>query len=143
MLPRPIPAWSPGVRLLDSAWLFSGGRGIVPLEGVLLGELEIETDLLGEFVGVWLADVSGFRDAVAVLDESAEAEADAEGVLVPVGWDVALGDEVEVGVAEVVAVAEAEEVEVADAELLDDDVAVAVGVALGEGIFGFRACEDK
>ena len=47
------------------------------------------------------------------------------------------GDELEVAVE--VMVAE----EVAEALGLEDDVAVAVGVALGLGILGFRACADK
>ena len=44
----------------------SGGKGIVPLDGVLLGETEIEDVGLGELEGVLLGVMLGSRLAVAV-----------------------------------------------------------------------------
>ena len=43
-----------------------GGKGIVPLEGVVLGVEEREGDPDGEVEGVWLGELFGSRLAVGV-----------------------------------------------------------------------------
>ena len=49
------------------AALSGGGTGSVPLDGVLLGELERDDEELGELEGVLLGVMFGSRDAVGVL----------------------------------------------------------------------------
>lgn len=63
--PREIPVASPGVSPVEVvSALLGAGRGFVPLEGVVLGVLEAAG--VDETEGS--EEISGFRDAVGVLD---------------------------------------------------------------------------
>lgn len=68
ILPRPIPAWSPGVSASDGAWLLLAGRGIVPLEAVEVGVMLTDGEELGEWDGEGSELTFGLRVAVGVED---------------------------------------------------------------------------
>ena len=112
-------------------WELSGGRGIVPFDGVVEGVFE--------------KDACGLRWGSGELLLVAEAEADAEELVVVVGVAWLLEVAVKVDLEEDVGVADGDDEEVADGEdvdvelvvvvedavVVEDDVAVAEALGVG------------